>query len=316
MKRQLTILLFLVFVVNAKAQRGDELLVYAVKGKVTAVYNNQETPVKIGKVLKQGMMLKTEPNASLTMICRQGRALCVKQPGTYPLLKWRDSCRMEKGSMTSNYLKYVWSELYHKSKEYKEELEKYGQMGITRGDPKTIVDDLPEGMVYVEFPAGLDTINYSTLDFPLSWLCYDFTGNYQFQVYQAKDRKLVYKDSTKGDYIFISEFNNKLKPGTRYAWTITANANTGVIRRRIMNYVVPELVNKMIDSLKQVDFEEDLGAQCFRIAYMLEKKHFLAEAYDYYKRAVAANPDAELYTSKLTAFRYVYRLDEIEEKGQ
>lgn len=317
MKKYFLVQVILFSVATSFAQRGDELLVYSVKGKVTAVYNNEESVVKIGRVLKPGMLLKTDRDAKLTMICRQGKALCVTQPGTYPLSKWKDSCRSEKGSITSNYLQYVWSELYHRSKEYKEELEKYGHMGITRGDPYGRFDDYPEGMVVVEFPRRLDTINYATGNFPLSWMCYDFNGNYQFQLYTAKERKLVFKDSTKGDYLHIRQFSDKLNPGTRYAWTVAAKANTGVIRRRILNCVAAETVNKMInDLITTVDFEEDIAAQSFRIAYMLEKKHFFAEAYEYYQKAAGAEPDAELYRSKLLAFRYEFRLDEIETKDK
>jgi hypothetical protein len=40
--KQVVCLLILAISLTAGAQRGDELLVYSVKGKVTALFNNQE----------------------------------------------------------------------------------------------------------------------------------------------------------------------------------------------------------------------------------------------------------------------------------
>lgn len=296
----------------ATAQQGNELIVYAIKGNATVINNREETPAKIGRVLKQNMSLKVEEGARLTLICRQGKALSVAKAGLIPLSYWKDSCRADYNSITSNYLQYVWSELYHRSKEYREEAEKYGTLGVTRGDGKDDGMDYPPGMVFIEFPTGLDTLAYVSGDFPLTWRADDFRGHYQFQLYTAKTRQLIFKDSVRTDNIAINRFNKKLKPGTRYAWTITAPAKTGVIRRRIIDCVPAERLTAFIDSVqKSVGFEETAAALFFRTAYFLEKKHFLVQAHQYYQKAAGAEPDNDWYQEKLHDFRFQYRLDEL-----
>ncbi len=314
MKKLLTFLI-LCFFYGASAQRGDELLVYSVKGKVTATYKNEETPVKVGKVLNQGMTIKTEKDARLTMVCKQGKPLSVTKEGVYPVSRWKDSCKNINGSITSNYFQYIWSELYHRSDEYKEDLEKNNNLAVVRGDAPYRYEVYPEGMLMVEFSPALDTINYATGSFPLAWICYDYAGKYQFQLYTSKERRLVFKDSIDGNEILIDRFRKKLKPGTSYAWTITAKAKTGVIRRRILNVVPEAKISDYIVSIKQtVDVHEDSAAQYFRIGYLLEKKHYLADAYLYYQQAAAADPEVSLYRDKLTSFRYEFHLDVVEEK--
>ena len=96
------------------------MLVYAVKGEVTAIFKQQETRVKIGKVLKQGTTLKTGKDASLTMICTKGKAISLQKEGSFPLSRWRDSCAVTDESITANYFKYIWQQIYAYSPERKE----------------------------------------------------------------------------------------------------------------------------------------------------------------------------------------------------
>jgi len=306
--RYLVIFIALGISFSTLAQRGDELLVYAVKGKVTAIQNNQETPVKVGKVLKPGTSIRTEKDARVTLVCRQGKPLLLNKEGVYPISRWRDSCRNTPGSVTSNYFQYVWTEMYKRSDDYKDDLDKNNNLAVVRGEDDKYAD-YPEGMTIVEFPPGMDTVNYTGVDLPLSWISYDYNGKYQFRIYTSKDRKLVFKDSIHANEIFVSRFSKKLKQGVSYAWTISAHANTGVIRRRILHYVSPEKRDAYIASISDAgELEEDSAAKYFRIAYLLEKKHYLAEAYSYYKKAAESDPEMPLYFDRLSAMRYEYRL--------
>jgi hypothetical protein len=307
MKTCITIF-FLIITCQCFSQTGDELLVYSVKGKVTATYRNTETPVKVGKVLKQGTTIKTEKDARLTMVCKQGKPLSVTKEGLYPVSLWKDSCKNAGGSLTSHYFQYIWSELYKRSDEYKE-----GNMAVIRGDEPYKTETYPDDFVMVDFNAGLDTINYAKGNFPLAWTCYDCNGRYQFRLYTSKDRKLVFADSVIGSEIMMSRFSGKLKPGISYAWTISNKAKTGVIRRRILNAVPEKKLIDFIESIRNVaDVEEDSAAQYFRIGFLLEKRHYLPDAYSYYKKAVAADPESLLYRDKLASFTFDFHLDVME----
>ena len=220
-----------IFFLASGAQKGNDLLVYAVKGTVTTTYNNQESPVKIGKVLRTGASINLRPGARLTMVCKQGKPLAVDREGVFPLERWRDSCKSGTNSMTSNYFKYIWTELYARSPEHAEEDK--GVNAVTRGEAPSRVEYYPN-RVKIEFSRGLDTLNYVSGDFPLSWTCYDYDGKYLFKLYDAKTGKLIYKDSLFRSYIMISKFKELLVPGKRYSWTVSA-PKAGIIKKRILN---------------------------------------------------------------------------------
>jgi hypothetical protein len=267
----------------------------------------------VGRVLKPGTSIRTEKDARLTMVCKQGKPLSVFREGTYPISRWKDSCRNTQGSVSAHYFQYIWTEMYKRSDDYKDDLDKNNNLAVVRGENPYRYADYPEGMIVVEFPRGLDTVNYTGEDLPLSWICYDYNGKYQFSIYTSRDRKLVFRDSVNANEIFVSRFANKLKPGVSYAWTVSANANTGVIRRRILRYVQPEQRDAFIRSVSDVgDLHEDSAARYFRIAYLLEKNHYLAEAYTYYKKAAAADPDMPIYFDRLSEMRFEYRMDILE----
>jgi hypothetical protein len=283
---------------SLEAQRANDLLVYAVKGTVTATYNNQETPIKIGKVLRNGTTLHLRQGARLTMVCKEGKPLAVDREGVFPLSKWKDSCRSGANSITSNYFKYIWSEMYARSPEHSEE--EKGVNAVTRSPAPDIFNP---GRIRIEFNRGLDTLNYAGGDFPLSWTCYDYNGKYVFKLYDAKSGKLIYKDSLTRSLIRVSKFNHLLVPGKRYSWSIST-PRTGVSKRRILNYIPAIAFEKYMTGLQEpVGIPEETSARQFRIGFMLEQRHYLAEAYTWYKKAVETDPAMELYRDKLLRFK-------------
>ena len=285
----------------SNAQRGDELLVYAVKGKVTSVFKNAETTVKVGKVLSPGMILKTEENATLTMLCAKGKPLFVNRKGNYPVTKWKDSCRTPANSVTSNYFKFIWSQLYAYSPENKEEMNKRNEMAVSRGEPdKDVRSKKPKKMV---FSKGMDTVNYDGRSFPLSWNVSNYHGTYYFKLYDAGGRKLLYQDSLRINFIQLDSLKHLLVPGQQYRWTVSAKG-IPVSAKKTIYSLRPGETEKMTVSLSApLDIPEDTAAAYFRTAYMLEQIHFLAEAYVWYQRAGQQDPDMALYRDQLIRFR-------------
>lgn len=314
---RIAVFIFSILLVTiTRAQKGDELLVYSVQGTITAVYKNQESPVKIGKVLKPGTVLHAQKESMLTMVCKQGKPIFITQEGVYPVSNWRDSCRSNNKSLTSRYFSYVWSELYYRSPEYKEDIDKYGSVALVRGDAPYRYEVYPEDSVFVTFNPSLDTLNYASGNFALTWQSFGYNGNVQFRVYTAKDRKLVFKDSVSDSQIFIDKFLHKLKPGIRYAWTILLPVKTGVIRRRILSYIPTKTMNHLIDSFEREKvIAEDSAARYFRIGFAMEKKHYLAEAYRYFQKAAAMAPGMSIYSDKLKSFIFEFRLEDMNLPG-
>jgi len=295
---------FLFFSCPLLAQRGDELLVYSVKGNVTAVYKKQESPVKIGKVLLPGAVIKTKKDASLTMLCSRGKALSLTKQGNFPVLKWKDSCRQGTASVTSNYFKYIWDQLYSYSPEHAAEIRRRSDMAVARGEP--LSNFKPKKFTKLEFSPGLDTVHYDGNPFPLSWTGSGYTGFYQFSLYNAKGDTLLFRDSLRGNFIMIDSMKHLLVPGASYRWTVLA-AGAPVSKKRTLNYVPAEVTAGLTAAfLQPLPIPEDTATTFFRVAYLLEKRHFFAAAYNWYKQAALQNNGMELFRDQLIRFRNEY----------
>ena len=75
----------------------------------------------------------------------------------------------------------------------------------------------------------------------------------------------------------------------------------------VLNYLSAESKDKFIISIEQaIDIPEDEATRFFRVAYLLERNHYLADAYIYYQKAAKANPSMILYRDKLFLFRKAF----------
>ncbi|MGQ0740611.1 MAG: hypothetical protein ACT4OJ_16300 [Bacteroidota bacterium] len=301
MLNKTVIFLFIAAPFFLHAQQGDELLAYSVKGKVTVVYKNEEAAVKIGKVLKPGAVIKTQKDASLTMLCNKGKPLSVTKEGSFPVNNWKDSCRTPGGSVTSNYFKYIWNQLYAYSPEYKEEMRKKNDMAVSRGDPPPKTTSPKKARL--SFSKGMDTVNYDGENFPLSWTGSHFQGKYLFTLYNAKGDKVLFGDSLRQSYISIDSFQHLLEPGKSYRWNVTMKGMPASKKRVLVYIPAGQLNDYMINLFLPVDVPEDTASQFFRVAWMLELKHYLAEALIWYQKAAVAAPDTELFRDQLIRFR-------------
>lgn len=300
----LILLASVLFSAEMEAQRGDELLVYAVKGEVTAIYKQQESRVKIGKVLRQGTTIRTAKDASLTMLCTKGKAISLQKEGSFPLSRWRDSCTVTDGSITANYFKYIWQQMYAYSPEKKEEMRRRNNMAVSRGENP--VSGKNQKFRKLEISKSLDTLQFDGDPFVLSWTGNGYRGMYYFALYDASGKDTVYRDSSRLSFIDIKKFAGLLEPGKSYRWSVKAN-EVPASKKRVLNYVLPEEKQRLMDQLmKPLAFEEDSATVSFRIAYSLELSHYLSAAYYWYQQATIQNPEMPIYSDQLTRFRNEY----------
>lgn len=294
----------LLFFSSVFGQKGDELLVYSMKGNVTVIENNIESKVKIGKVLKPGSSIKTQPQAKLTMVCKQGKPLSVTKEGIFPVVKWKDSCATGQNSVTSKYFQYIWDQLYVRSDEYKRDHP--GDIGaVVRNDAPVRGEIILE----IEFNEALDTINYASGRFPLSWTTnIDYAGKYHFKLVNAKGGKPLYKDSIAANTMPLDKLKKYMLPGNSYSWYVTTE-KTGICHGGIIKCLSVKTVSRQISKLKKaIDVPEDLAAQYFRVAYLLENSHYFADAFTYYQKAANAIPSIQLHTDILAEFNRTYMI--------
>ncbi len=289
-------------------QAGEELLVYSVRGQVTLLENNIESRLKIGKVLKPGVVIRTEKESKITMVCKQGKAISVQQEGVFPVVIWKDSCKMHQNSMTTNYFQYIWRQMFLRSPEGAEELKKSGGLGVIREGSVLRSDGEDIKDIRIVFNTALDTINYTEGNFPLTWETPGYEGKFLFQLFSAKDGKLIFKDSVSNNLLMIGTFAKYLQPGKSYRWLI-GTKGVSIRKPRVINCVTPVTLKNYIDNIDSLDVPEDPAAVYFRIGYMLEKQHYYAQVLDYYLKAVKLDGDTELYRDQLIGFCKEFRVD-------
>lgn len=306
MKKQFVFFLFLFSAFGCMAQADDVLLVYAVKGRVTVTENGQESPVKTGRVLHVNDVIKTEKGATLTMICSRGRPLSISREGVFPVKMWRDSCNYKQHSISSSYFRYIWGQLYSYSPENKAAAAKKSDMAVIRGEDPDMLKPAAKKKSRLSISKGMDTVFFfnKLQNFPLSWNGMNYKGTYTFTVYDAKGVKVLFRDTLRASYIAISQFSDRLQPGKMYRWNV-AMKGAGVSRKRVLYYHPgSDMADNYISSLKLPEhIMEDSASASFRVAYMLEKKHYLESALLWYELANAAAPEPELFRDQLIRFR-------------
>ena len=303
--KKILVITSLFFVYSSYGQQGEELLVYSLKGNVTVIENDKESKVKIGKVLKPGSTLKTQKLAKLTMVCKEGKALTVTKEGSFPIIRWKDSCETNNhNSVTSKYFKYIWEQLYMRSEDFKKN---------SSGDIAAVVrNEAPvrgEDDMEILFEEALDTVYYAAGDFPLSWRTNkDYSGKYYFRLYDSKAGKVVYKDSIVGNTLSIENLKRYMKPGSTYQWSV-ATKKTGEYTAGILKLLLTKNIDRQIINFqKAVDVPEDAAARYFRVAYLLQNGHYLANAFMYYQKAIKAAPNEEFYKEILLEFKKTFQI--------
>ncbi len=294
MKKLQFLILFCSLTVIASAQ--NEYLLYSFKGNVSVVENKTENKAKVGKVLNEAASIKVAAGGTVTLICNEVAMFSIKKPGTYNLAQFKDSCRVSNSSVSANYVKYVWNQMTSSG----------GSAGTNRKLYMNTVGAVSRSINNVWIDPRLDTVNYSGVpgDFPLSWKSYTDAEDFEFSLFEnAAAETALYKNTVDKKKIVITKFSDKLSAGKSYYWTAAIKGEENE-ERKVLNFVTKEAFEKKLNELKAASgaFENE-AEQCFRLGFMLEDAHYLAEAHEFYSKAATLAPDVPLYRNTLMSFR-------------
>ncbi|MCB0775970.1 MAG: hypothetical protein KDB99_06555 [Chitinophagaceae bacterium] len=298
MKKLLLVSLLLSSAVFVQAQ-GADFLIYSFKGNVSVVENNAEAKAKVGKLMNSSATIKVANGSAVTLICNEAAMFTITKGGTYPLRNFGDSCKVSKSSVSSNYVKYVWAQMTKSS----------GSPGSNRKAYMNTVGAVSRSINNVWIDPRLDTVNYCDGDVPLSWKSYADAEEFEFFLFSSTDIvNPIYKTTVKKHKVPVSDLLGKIKPGNTYYWTaaVKGEENDDL---KVLNYKKKEDFKSILETIKAqgVPFEGE-AEQAYRIAFMLEDAHFLAEAHDYYEKAATADEANVLYRSTLMSFRKDYEI--------
>jgi hypothetical protein len=297
-KFQLLILLCLLsFGVSAQ----NEFLLYSFKGNVSIVEKSVESKAKVGRLLHGDATVKIAPGGVATLICNEAAMFTITKAGTYALNKFGDSCKISTNSVSANYVKYVWASMTKTG----------AAPGSNRKAYMNTVGAVSRSINNIWIDPRLDTLNFDGTgsDFPLSWKSYADAKEYEFFLY-SKDNitEPIYKTTLTKLKIPISSFVSKIKPGNTYFWTVAIKGEEND-ELKVLNYVTKEQFDELFANLKSMGSAfEATAEEKYRIAFMLEDRHYLAEAYQYYTKAAAADSLNMLYRSTLMSFKKDYEI--------
>ena len=280
--------------------QDNNFLVYSFKGNVSVIQNNAEAKAKIGNVLTSNAKIKLASASSVTMVCNQAAMFTISKAGTYSLSQFKDSCVTSSSSITANYLRYVWSQMTSHGE---------GAPGTNRKAFMNTVGAVSRSVNNIWIDPRLDTVNYSSGEFPLSWKSYADADEFEFMLYSnANAKKADFTTVVKKLKIPITSFVKNLKPGNTYYWTAAVKGEQND-EWKVLNIVSNENYETLVNTLKtQGPSSESAAQQSYRIAFMLEDAHYLSEAYQYYLKAATSEPTNALYRSTLMSFKKDYEI--------
>lgn len=293
----LVILLILALGINAQSN----FLLYSFKGNVSVVENGVESKAKVGKQLTGTASLKIATGGAATLICNEAAMFTLTKAGTFPLSKFGDSCKVSSSSVSANYVKYVWASMTKSA----------GDPGSNRKAYMNTVGAVSRSINNVWIDPRLDTVNYTSGDFPLSWKSYTDAKEFEVLLYN-KDNITTPFYST-----FVTKLKipipdlvvaNKIKPGNSYYWTAAIKGEEND-EMKVLNYVTKEELDKLVAKLKSAGASFEAPAeQAYRLGFMLEDAHYLSEAYQQYTKAATLDSGNVLYRSTLMSFKKDYEI--------
>lgn len=296
--RKFSFIFLAILIAGASFAQDNSFMLYSFKGNVSVIENNVESKPKVGKILNSSASVKIASGAALTLICNQNAMFTIKKAGSYTLSQFKDSCKVSAGSLSANYARYVWEQMTSHGE---------GSPGTNRKMFMNTVGAVSRSVNNIWIDPRLDTINYASGNFPLTWKSYSDANEFDFFLYDnASVTNPIYKTTTKEMQIPITNILKYMKQGNTYYWTSAVKGeNNDEIK--VINYTSKNAYEDVLNRIKANGpaFESEAD-QAFRIAFGLEDARYYAEAYQYYLKAANLNPDTWLYRSTMMSFKKDY----------
>jgi hypothetical protein len=269
--------------------QDTEFVVYFTKGKISKTGSRSKTLQK-GDRLVSADVLQVPDNAELVLICKNYNTVKIKTKGRYTVQNLLTKCSQQPTSFTSSYFHYIWDELTHVH-------------GSPEKDPMKYMRNtgaVSRGCAMVQTSVPVDTVHYAAGNLPI----YFKTAHKRPHVNIYNDVQegvLLVKETLSNDPIQMELLMPKLKEEGEYYWQITDADGTSCERNYLRFWNGSEYqaaVNQLLNSVIATQPAET----AYMKGYLLEEKHFLAEAFTYYQLAVKLDPKNTIYKKTLSRF--------------
>jgi hypothetical protein len=276
--------------------QDNMFVVYSVKGNVSIIENKTETKAKIGTIIDGNSSIKVGAGSFATLLCNETRTFSLNKAGNYTTISLKDSCKANTNSVSSNYMKYVWSELT-KSKGTPEKNRKNYMSNVGAAKRGGDINN-----VWVD--PRLDSVNYVSGTIPLSWKCFvEEAEEFEFRLYDDSKTKVIFSKNVKKKHVDIADILKQMQPGKIYYWSATVKGEPENEARHYLRYVPKDEYQTFFSSIKNGDAAESDAEMNFRLGFVLEEQHYIAEAFNYYLKATQLDPTNGLYRYTFMSFK-------------
>ena len=171
------------------------------------------------------------------------------------------------------------------------------------------VGAVSRGINNVWIDPKLDTVNYVSGTVPLSWKAFTESEEFEFKLFEsATGGEPIHSKVVMKKHVDIKDILTIIKPGKTYYWTAMVKGEENE-DRKLLKYWTKEEYAIYYNSIKNAGpAAESDGEKNFRIAFILEEAHFLAEAYDHYLKATQFTPDNVFFRSTFMSFKKDYEI--------
>ncbi len=287
------------FISYAAIAQENQFIVYSIKGNVNVLENNVESKAKIGRVLTNASTLKVATGSFATLICNENRMFTLNKSGNYSTGSLKDSCKISNGSISANYMKYVWNELT-KSK---------GSPEKNRKNYMSNVGAVSRSINNVWIDPKLDTINYVSGTIPLSWKAFTEAEEFEFKLFDKEAAETpIHSKLVKKKHVDIKDLLNVIKPGKTYYWSAMVKDEDNEDRKQLKYWTKEDYAVYYNQLQAPVGASETDAEKNFRLAFVLEEAHFVGEALNHYLKATQLAPENIFYRSTFMSFKKDYEL--------
>ncbi len=292
--RRLLVILFLLGSFVAHAQQ-HAFLVYSVTGNVQVNIAGKTAAAQKGQWLDGKEKITLAKNAQVTLVCQSYKPVVISKKGTYALSSFKDSCSHDE-SFSTAYFHYVWEEFSHAHKSVEDDrhhyMKNYG--AAVRGNCVHTVEN------------RLNVINYYKGSFYLKWDGKD-AALATLEVYDG-DKKVASIVPGRDGYS-LDSIASKISGYGQFYWSIKPKGQNECARREL-NLVQGKAFDVLSIGLTSTAaaVTRDKAEQYFMLAFMYEERHYFANAWQYYKKAVASDPGQAKYKATLSSFETQYGL--------
>jgi hypothetical protein len=149
----------------------------------------------------------------------------------------------------------------------------------------------------------LDSVNYVSGTIPLSWKSYTEADDFDFKLYDDSKTKVLLARAVKKKHVDISELLKLIQPGKVYYWSASVKGEPENEDRKYLRYVTKDNYVAFYNSVKQHDVPESDAEMNFRLGFVLEENHYIAEAYTHYLKSTQLDPANSLYRFTFMSFK-------------